>query len=218
MQTGTHSSTKRSRSSRTARTAQYRKSAGGKGRKRRKVHGKPAKHEISAGGIIYRKRAGQIEVFFIKDPFGRWTFPKGRQELGETLAETAVREIKEETNLDNLRLVAPLGRTSFRFKREEGVIEKTVYVFLFEAPLSAKAQVVGEGAIWEGTWLKSHKVFSISGYRNLDKILAKAMRIITEQEGMKPEHPIQRARSERIKVIPRHGRKRRPMRRRIRRK
>jgi 8-oxo-dGTP pyrophosphatase MutT (NUDIX family) len=176
--------------------------------------GKPAKHEISAGGIIYRNRAGQIEVFFIKDPFGRWTFPKGHQEIGETLAETAVREIKEETNLDNLRLVAPLGKTSFRFKREEGVIEKTVYVFLFEAPLSAKAQVIGEGAIWEGTWLRSHKVFSISGYRNLDKILAKAMRIITEQEGMKPEHPIQRAQKGTIRVTKRRRKSRGPDRRR----
>jgi 8-oxo-dGTP pyrophosphatase MutT (NUDIX family) len=191
MQTETRNSRKHSRSLKThkpsARTKRTRHP-----RSRRKLRGKPAKHEVSAGGIIYRKRAGQIEIFFIKDPFGRWTFPKGHQEPGETLAETAVREIKEETNLDNLRLVAPLGRTSFRFKREEGLIEKTVYLFLFEAPLSAKAQVVGEGAIWEGTWLKAHKVFSISGYRNLDKILATAMRMITEQEGMKPEHPLQR--------------------------
>jgi len=194
MQTETHNSTGHSRSSKIPKPSHAKTIRPGS-RKRRKLLGKPAKRELSAGGIIYRKRAGQIEVFFIKDPFGRWTFPKGHQELGESLAETAVREIKEETNLDNLRLVAPLGKTSFRFKREEGVIEKTVYLFLFEAPLSAKAQVIGEGAIWEGTWLKAHKVFSISGYRNLDKILATAMRIITEQEGMKPEHPLQRART-----------------------
>jgi len=152
--------------------------------------GKPNVHRISAGGIIYRKRADQIEIFFIKDPYGRWTFPKGKQELGETLAQTAVREIQEETGLEGLRLVAPLGRTSFRFRRDVGVVETTVYFFLFEAPLSAKPNFTGEGDIWYGAWMKAHKAFSISGYGNLDRLLAKAMRMINEQEGMKPERTV----------------------------
>jgi 8-oxo-dGTP pyrophosphatase MutT (NUDIX family) len=137
---------------------------------------------VSAGGIIYRKRNGTVEVFFIKDPFARWTFPKGHQNLGESLAETAVREIEEETALTHLRLVAPLGLTSFRFRREGKTIEKTVHLFLFEAPPDAKEKLTGEGAIWHGAWMKSHKAFAVSGYRNLDRLLAKAMRIISEHE------------------------------------
>lgn len=36
-----------------------------------------------------------------KDPYkGCWSLPGGSQELGETLEETARRELKEETNLD----------------------------------------------------------------------------------------------------------------------
>ncbi|HWQ99413.1 MAG TPA: NUDIX domain-containing protein, partial [Candidatus Methylomirabilis sp.] len=102
---------------------------------------------MSAGGIIYRRRSGVVEVFFIKDPYSRWTFPKGHQELGESLAQTAVREIHEETGLTRLKLVAPLGRTSFRFRREGKTIEKTVHMFLFEAPPDAKERLTGEGAI-----------------------------------------------------------------------
>jgi 8-oxo-dGTP pyrophosphatase MutT (NUDIX family) len=165
----TRSSTRRSRSSRAGKRVSRR----GRGRR-------PPRRQISAGGIIYRRRAGRIEIFFIKDPFGRWTFPKGKQELGETLAQTAVREIQEETGLRGLRLIASLGRTSFRFVREHGVIEKTVYLFLFEAPPSAKATLTGEGEIWQGAWMGAHQAFSISGYRNLDRILAKAMRVINE--------------------------------------
>lgn len=198
MQTKTHSSKRPSRSSRINRRSRHtdqRVQSRRRTRSKKKL-GKPSKRQISAGGIIYRKRAGQIEIFFIKDPFGRWTFPKGKQEIGETLAETAVREIKEEAGLEDLRLVAPLGRTSFMFERNEGVIEKTVYLFLFEAPVTAEAKLTGEGAIWEGVWLKAHKAFSISGYRNLDALLAKAMRIITEQEGMKPERTRHAAKTE----------------------
>lgn len=33
---------------------------------------------------------------------GRWTFPKGRQERGETLAETATREAAEEAGVSGL--------------------------------------------------------------------------------------------------------------------
>ncbi len=136
---------------------------------------------MSAGGIIFRRRNGVAEVFFIKDPFGRWTFPKGHQEAGETTVETAVREIKEETGLDQLTFIAPLGRTSFRFRRQGTVILKVVHLFLFEAPADAKEVLTGEGAIYEGQWARTSEVFSVSGYKNLDKLLARALRLIAER-------------------------------------
>ncbi|MFA6429018.1 MAG: NUDIX domain-containing protein [Patescibacteria group bacterium] len=144
--------------------------------------------EVSAGGIIYRRRGGNIEIFFIKDPYGRWTFPKGHKELGESLAQTAVREIKEEAGLDRLRFVAPVGRTTFRFRREGTLIEKTVFFFLFEAPLEAKESMTGEGAIWEALWVKAYQAFSASGYRNLDRLLSKALRLIAAEERKRNSH------------------------------
>ncbi len=126
-----------------------------------------------------------VEIFFIKDPFHRWTFPKGKQQLGETFVETAVREIKEETGLENLKLIAPLGKTSFRFRREVGVIHKVVNYFLFEAPPDAKehlmsreAAVEGKEPIFEACWVPMHKAFSVSGYKNSDHLLARAFRLI----------------------------------------
>jgi ADP-ribose pyrophosphatase YjhB (NUDIX family) len=138
-------------------------------------------HEISAGGIIFRRRGHSVEIFFIKDPFGRWTFPKGHQERGETLVQTALREIKEETSLDGLKYLAPLGHTTFRFRRQTGLIQKIVHLFLFEAPLEAKEKFTGEGAIFEGQWAKAQNVFTVSGYKNLDRILARALRAIAQQ-------------------------------------
>jgi 8-oxo-dGTP pyrophosphatase MutT (NUDIX family) len=136
---------------------------------------------VSCGGIIYRRRGGVIEIFFIKDPFQRWTFPKGHQETGETYIETAVREIREETGLENLKMIAPLGRTSFRFRRDGTVIQKVVHFFLFEAPPDAKEHLTGEGAIFEARWVKMGQVFAVSSYKNSDKLLARALRIIAEQ-------------------------------------
>jgi 8-oxo-dGTP pyrophosphatase MutT (NUDIX family) len=51
--------------------------------------------EQSAGGIVVRGD----EVLMIRDRYGRWTFPKGHIEQGETPKEAAVREVLEETGV-----------------------------------------------------------------------------------------------------------------------
>lgn len=143
---------------------------------------------ISCGGIIYRRRDGKIEIFFIKDPFQRWTFPKGKHQSNETFVETAIREIREETGLERLKYVAPVGKTSFRFRREEGIIHKVVFYFLFQAPPDAKERLmtreeyqVGKEPIFEAQWVPLEDAFSFSGYKNSDHLLAQAFRIIGKQ-------------------------------------
>lgn len=153
------------------------------------MHARPDRVETAAGGIVFRRKNSNIEIFFIKDSFGRWTFPKGHQELGETLAETAIREIGEETGLVGLRYIAPLGRKVLRFRRDIGVIHKSVHYFLFEAPPDATARFstraeVGEGRelIQEGKWVPMRQAFSVSGYKNSDHLLANAFRLIATPE------------------------------------
>ena len=54
------------------------------------------KKEKSCGCIIIK----DDEVLLIKHNKGHWDFPKGHMEEGETEKQTAVREVKEETNMD----------------------------------------------------------------------------------------------------------------------
>jgi len=156
--------------------------------------GQHVRHEISAGGIIFRRKNGSVEIFFIKDPFGRWTFPKGHTEPGEALSDTAIRESYEEAGLTGLRFVAPLGRTAFRFRRQGTIIQKTVHFFLLEAPANAKEQFVtremlppGKEPIFEGKWIRPNEVFSVSSYKNSDRLLANALREISFQRKRPPE-------------------------------
>ena len=55
---------------------------------------------ISAGGVVFR-RGGKIALVKQRARRGgwRWTFPKGRVDRGETIAQAAVREVLEESGL-----------------------------------------------------------------------------------------------------------------------
>ena len=56
--------------------------------------------EISAGAVVFTLINHDLKYVIIHDNNGNYGFPKGHQEKGETLNETAIREIKEEIGID----------------------------------------------------------------------------------------------------------------------
>lgn len=56
--------------------------------------------EKSAGAVVYYLENGKTYILIEKMRQGHCSFPKGHMEGQETEIETALREIKEETNLD----------------------------------------------------------------------------------------------------------------------
>lgn len=86
------------------------------------------KREKSCGAVVYRYNNDVLEVLLIRHRFGgHWSFPKGHVEEGENEFQTALREVKEETNL-SIRL-----REGFRESVEyfpKPYIKKQVVYFL----------------------------------------------------------------------------------------
>jgi 8-oxo-dGTP pyrophosphatase MutT (NUDIX family) len=157
--------------------------------RRKKRHGFKSRptRQTSAGGIIFRRnKGGRVEILFLKREDGRWTFPKGKQQLGESFVVAAIREIREETGIADLRYVAPLGFTAFKYlERHQGPVKpvaKTVHFFLFEAPSDAQEHIPGTEGIVEASWIRADRAFASMSYRNMDRILAKALRLIVEEE------------------------------------
>ena len=60
------------------------------------------KKEKSCGAVVYKKEHDNLYYLIIKQSKGHIAFPKGHVEGNETNEETAIREIKEETNIDVL--------------------------------------------------------------------------------------------------------------------
>ena len=69
----------------------------------------------------------------IQDRQGRWSIPKGHVEPGESIEQTAVREVAEETGLNHLKLGDKLDKLHFFYRREGNLIFMTTHVFLMEA-------------------------------------------------------------------------------------
>ena len=89
---------------------------------------RPARREVSAGGVVFRRTAGGPQVALIKAN-GRWSFPKGNIEKDETPEATALREIAEETGLplSRLRIVTQLPPVKYAFRWGDGLVFKTVH-------------------------------------------------------------------------------------------
>ena len=87
----------------------------------------------SAGGIVYRFRDSVPELVVGRrrrehDSY-TWTLPKGTPNPGETLEETALREVCEETGL-TVKILSPLDAIKYTFVQRGTRIHKTVHYFM----------------------------------------------------------------------------------------
>lgn len=67
----------------------------------------------AAGALCWRRHEGKVRILTVRRRrYDDMTLPKGKVEPGESLPQTAVREVREETGLD-VALGVPLGMTSY---------------------------------------------------------------------------------------------------------
>lgn len=139
--------------------------------------------ERSAGGIVFRRLPGSIEVLLIRDSHDGWSFPKGRIESNETPVQAARRETKEEVGLTDITLVKHIGRSSFwftdRWEQPGQKVRKTIDHFLFEAPSTATAQPEGKDRVQEVRWVPLTALTSTVTYRTLQPIASRVQQLLS---------------------------------------
>lgn len=95
-----------------------------------------AVEETSAGGVVIDVHRGVARTAVIarRNRAGRveWCLPKGHIENNETLEQTAVREVAEETGIIG-RVLASLGTIEYWFSTSDRRVHKIVHHYLLEA-------------------------------------------------------------------------------------
>jgi 8-oxo-dGTP pyrophosphatase MutT (NUDIX family) len=91
---------------------------------------------VSCGGIVVRQGNSGPELVLgcrRRDDRSRaWSLPKGTPDGDESIEQTALREVTEETGLD-VHIVTPVGPVEYYFMQHGKRIHKIVHYFLMEA-------------------------------------------------------------------------------------
>jgi len=87
--------------------------------------------ERSAGAILYQESLSGKIYLLLNYPSGHWDFVKGNIEKGETLKQTVLREVREETGISDIKFVDGFeDKVEYHYQRNGELVHKQVVFFL----------------------------------------------------------------------------------------
>jgi 8-oxo-dGTP pyrophosphatase MutT (NUDIX family) len=135
--------------------------------------------EKSCGAVVF-KRSEELEYLLLHYEAGHWDYVKGQVEPHETERETVVRELQEETGIDDARFVEGFREEiNYIYRREARTVYKEVIFFLIESKQSA-VRLSYEHVGYE--WLSYEKAMARLTFPNAKKVLAKAHEFLRKHE------------------------------------
>lgn len=135
----------------------------------------------SCGAVVYKFINDDIYVLLVKHNAGHWSFPKGGVMSGEEEVETAIREIKEETNLDvvidsNFRFI-----NTYSYKNYLGKDVGKDVIYFVGYPVCDDIVVQTE-ELSDVKWYKLDNAYNVITYDGDKEVLRKAIDYITYEE------------------------------------
>lgn len=137
------------------------------------------RQEFSAGGVLVRRLRGRLVVAAIRPagkPAGVWALPKGLVGPGEDPAETALREVEEETGARG-RPAGKLGDVRYVYTFDGERVFKVVSFYLLRYSRGRLGALPAEHAheVAEVRWLPLAEASSLLAYKSEREIVEKAI-------------------------------------------
>jgi ADP-ribose pyrophosphatase YjhB (NUDIX family) len=137
-------------------------------------------HETTSGGIVFRHiQDQQIQILLIRDAKKRWTIPKGHVEPEEDPKDTAEREIREETGLQEMKVGVWLGKVNFRYRRSHTLVLMTMHIYLVEATGNTN-QLKPEEWLTGVKWLSAKEAIDKIAYEDIGKLMLVGMKKVRD--------------------------------------
>ena len=141
------------------------------------------RRELSAGGVVVRRLRGGWRMAAIR-PGGKdvWALPKGLIARGEGPAETAAREVAEETGVEG-SLVGKLGDVRYVYTWEGERVFKIVSFYLFRYARGRLGEIPAEHAheVDATRWLPLEEAPGLLAYRGEREMAERARRLLAEE-------------------------------------
>lgn len=109
---------------------------------------------VAGGGKVFNNK-GEILFIYRND---KWDLPKGKIEDNESIEDTALREVEEETKVNGLKIVKPLQTTYHIFKRNGRLQLKITYWFEMTSSYNGILEPQEEEGITKVAWLNPEQI------------------------------------------------------------
>jgi 8-oxo-dGTP pyrophosphatase MutT (NUDIX family) len=137
--------------------------------------------ERSAGAVVFRGDGSEGRRYLLLFNAGRWDFPKGNREEGETEMQTVLREVGEETGLTHLSMIPGFRHMIEYYYRRQGknVHKRVVYLLASTKEEEVKISTEHEGF----GWFPFAEAVRRASYENSKSTLAEAEKFIRKLDG-----------------------------------
>ncbi len=131
--------------------------------------------ERSAGAVVFRETQ-KGRIYLLLQNAGRWDFPKGGVEKGESELQTVLREVEEETGIRNIKVVQGFRKVIEYFYRRDGknIHKQVVYVLAKTDEEAVKISFEHQGY----GWFPYREALERASYDNSKLTLAEAEKFV----------------------------------------
>ncbi len=125
----------------------------------------------AAGGLVRNLKTNNF-LFIFRNK--KWDLPKGRINKNEEVQKAAIREVEEETGVENLSITKSLNTTYHIFKRNRKYRLKKTFWYLMETNYSGELTPETKEGIEKAVWIDKEIIVSLKSemYKNIDLVIS----------------------------------------------
>ena len=125
----------------------------------------------AAGGLVRNLKTNHF-LFIFRNK--KWDLPKGRINKNEGVQKAAIREVEEETGVENLSITKPLNTTFHIFKRNRKYRLKKTFWYLMETDYNGELTPETKEGIEKAIWIEKKLIVSLRSemYHNINLVIS----------------------------------------------